>query len=246
MSTTDLGAWHGDAQFKAATLEQMAAHVAADHLIHGIYWDPRRGRGCLIGCLTHNPEGGHEQFPELFGIPAWLAHLADDLFEMQARGVDADWALRFLRSIAPGADLSRVWLAVAERLMLDPVYGNITRCAGVPAVEAAVRAVGELAAGPEASDAEWAAAAESAWLAVDAARTATGIACPAADAARSAAWAAEASRTVNRFALSYEAAARAAERATESAASAADWAKPYYRWLAEVLVDALTAQPAIA
>ena len=53
-------AYHADPALKASTLAQMAAHREADQIVQGQYWE--RGRGCAVGCLTHELFDRHGSF----------------------------------------------------------------------------------------------------------------------------------------------------------------------------------------
>jgi len=115
-------AYHGDPTLKAALLAQMADHRAAERLIKGTYWDWTIGRGCAVGCLTHDPDGGHEEYPVRWGIPEELAWLEDSIFESLPLEDALAWPERFLAAIEPGADLSGVdaALVLAEEKEVQP------------------------------------------------------------------------------------------------------------------------------
>ena len=100
-------AYHGDPTLKAAVLAQMADHRAADTLIKGVYWED--GRGCAVGCLTHDPDGGYAQYPVRWGIPEELAQVEAGIFENLPIEDALAWPERFLSAIEPGADLSGVY-----------------------------------------------------------------------------------------------------------------------------------------
>jgi len=107
-------AYHGDPALKAAVLAQMADHRAAERLITGTYWSWTIGRGCAVGCLTHDPDGGHEEYPVQWGIPEELAWLEDSIFETLPFEDALVWPERFLAAIEPGADLSGVHAAWSD------------------------------------------------------------------------------------------------------------------------------------
>ena len=110
-------AYHSDPGLKAAVLAQMADHRAAERLVTGTYWDWTIGRGCAVGCLTHDPDGGHAQYPVRWGIPEELAWIEDAIFENLSLEDALAWPERFLAAIEPGADLSgvhAVWTAVPD------------------------------------------------------------------------------------------------------------------------------------
>ena len=107
-------AYHGDPALKATALARMADHRAAERLVTGTYWDWTVGRGCAVGCLTHDPDGGHAEYPEMWGIPVELAWLEDGIFETLPLEDALAWPERFLAAIEPGADLSGVHGAWSE------------------------------------------------------------------------------------------------------------------------------------
>jgi len=139
MTTTEtVLAYHGDPALKAAVLAQMADHRAAERLVTGTYWSWTIGRGtgtywswtigrgtgtywswtigrgCAVGCLTHDPDGGHEEYPVRWGIPEELAWLEDSIFETLPLEDALAWPERFLAAIEPGADLSGVHAAWSD------------------------------------------------------------------------------------------------------------------------------------
>ena len=114
-------AYHGSEELKAATIAEMKKHQEDDLILQGSYWlapgndfsdDPPGG--CAVGCMTHDPDGGHELFPEKWGIPEAIAFFEDIIFEGMYEQAALDWPVRFLESIPVGADLSQV----ADRMML--------------------------------------------------------------------------------------------------------------------------------
>ena len=187
--SSPLVAYHNDAGLKASVLQQVELHRRQDEIVQGRYW--RGGKGCAVGCLTHNPGGGHELYESLWGIPEVLAHLEDAVFEWLPEAAAVLWPGRFMGAIRVGADLSLVWPRFAVWLMTDPVWGveHATEEAGVKAVCRMVAdgyervidgtltdehadAVTKAARAAGAAGAAWAAgAARAAWAARDARAT---------------------------------------------------------------------------
>lgn len=116
-------AYHNDPALKTATLDELYAHQEADRIVQGVYWDGKERRGCAVGCLTHDPDGGHDLYPERWGIPTPLAYLEDEIFEALPAGEAKGWPLRFMSAIPVGADLSGVWPRFAIWLLTDPEWG---------------------------------------------------------------------------------------------------------------------------
>src|SRR5260370_14194673 len=102
MST--LLAYHGEPAIKDKYLARVAAHRAADQIIHGKYWE--NGKGCAVGCTIHS--GNHAAYETELGIPVMLARLEDVIFEGMGNGNASTWPERFLSAIRPSADLSLV------------------------------------------------------------------------------------------------------------------------------------------
>lgn len=135
-TTAPVLAWHGNPDLKAAAVARMRAHAANDSIIRGHYGkmlndNPRRFAGCFHGCLTVETlaaERGcqpvqvantlscsaiHEAGERLWGIPARLGAVLDEVFEGQPGYVR--FAVRATEAIPVGADLS----LVVDRWMLD-------------------------------------------------------------------------------------------------------------------------------
>lgn len=128
-------AWHGDPELKAATVARMKAHREADDFIQRRYLlvdaaAAKGFRGCFHGCLTAEAIAAEKSIPlaaagdlafwwenawweeaeRLFGIPADLGALLDDIFEAQASYQAAgDFAVRVTEAIPVGADLTNVF-----------------------------------------------------------------------------------------------------------------------------------------
>jgi hypothetical protein len=92
MPATELRAFHGDPTVKDKYLSRVKAHRDADQIIHGIYWEG--GKGCAVGCTIHS--ANHSSYETKLGVPAWLAHLEDRLFEAMDNGRAKDWPVEFI------------------------------------------------------------------------------------------------------------------------------------------------------
>jgi len=99
-----LRAFHGDPAIKAKYLARVQAHVAADELIQGIGWGD--AKGCAIGCTLNAYD--HSRYPIELGLPTWLAHLEDAIFEGLSSAEAQTWPARFLDAIPVGADVEPV------------------------------------------------------------------------------------------------------------------------------------------
>ena len=163
--------------------QQVAAHVAADSIAQGVYWDKRNKRGCFIGCLAHSDDPGINE--QTYGLPVMVQRIAESIFE----ALPDDEAKAFFASLpnavgCDGKDLSKVgrqFLAAELRalpeqpaevqVVIDPVIAGMDLLAsGQERAAAAARAA--WAAARAAADAAWAAADADADAAAWAARAA--------------------------------------------------------------------------
>lgn len=183
--------------------EEVAAHVAADSIVQGIYWDTENERGCFIGCLGRSDDPTINEVT--YGLPVMVQRIAESIFE----SLPANEAKAFFASLPDavgidGKDLSTVgWQFLAAELrslpeqsaelqaVIDPVIAGMDLLASGQEWTAARAATA-------AADAAVARTARAAvWAAVDAraaaARAAAWAAAAAANAAvaRTAAWAAK-------------------------------------------------------
>jgi hypothetical protein len=119
-----LVAYNGDRKLKAKLITQIRRHRKAEQLVKGSYWIGNgEGKGCAVGCLTHDPKGGHVKYESLWGIPVELAYLEDALFEGLPVKEAQEWPERFLKAIKPGANLSLAWPKFALRMFNDEKHG---------------------------------------------------------------------------------------------------------------------------
>jgi hypothetical protein len=208
---------------KSDLVARLEEHYRLDQIVQGTYYSG--GKGCAVGCATHDPTGGHHKYPELWGIPPQLAYLEDHIFESLSVEDSKEWPLRFARAIPVGADLSRVWDQWAMWMLRRLIEKSPT---ALPEVEVMASLFDRACTGDEPSEPEWAEAARSA-RAAEAARFAE--AARAAEAARFA----EAARAAR--------SARAAEAARSAEAAEAAARNEWARAAADELVRLLEASP---
>jgi hypothetical protein len=195
--------------------QEVAAHIEADAVVQGDYWDPDAGRGCFIGCLAHS--NSTVKIELTYGLPSSILKIAESIFE----ALPQDEAQNFFAALpdavaCDGKDLSRVcWQFLAAELKALPP----TEAQSV--VDPVIAGMELLAAGERWSDARAATAA--------AARAATAATYAAYAAYAAAAYATAAYATYAADAAAYatyaaDAAARAADAraAATYAATAAD------------------------
>jgi hypothetical protein len=97
-------AFHNDPKVKEKYCERTLAHQKADEIIQGIGWD--NGNGCAVGCTLENYD--HKQYEVELGIPEWLAHLEDIIFEGLNKEHAVLWPARFLKAVNVGSDLDKI------------------------------------------------------------------------------------------------------------------------------------------
>jgi hypothetical protein len=153
---------------------KVAAHVAADTIIQGIYWDEASQSGCFIGCLAHDDDPAANEAE--YGLPVMVQRIAENIFE----ALPAADAKVFFAALpdAVGCDgkgLSRVgWQFLAAELrslppqaadiqeVIDPVIAGMDRLANGQDWPAATAKAAAKAAANAAADAN-AYAARAAW-----------------------------------------------------------------------------------
>jgi hypothetical protein len=202
---------------KEQLIARMQAHYDADELLQGATGE--EGKGCTVWCALNAYD--HELFPSVLGLPVWLAHLVDAIYEGLSVGKSRQFNLDWPKAIPEGADLSLVIHQFLEWLLIDPVEG-VCRFNDHQSIKNVAALHRQIIDGEIVTEQEWAAARDAAWAAAGTAavpaRTARDAARTARDAARAAARAAawEAARTARE--AEWEAA-----RAAWEAARAAAW-----------------------
>jgi hypothetical protein len=224
-------AFHGDEAVKQKYLARLKAHHEADEIIQGTGWE--NGHGCAVGCTLN--KYNHSAYECELGLPKWLAHLEDRIFE-GLPPVDAQrFAVDFLEAVPIGADVESVrWQLASQRHTRDRdrLLPNPE-----PYAKQCVKAINLVIAYCDSQD-KTEAARSAAWSAAwSAARSAWSAARSARSAARSARSAARSARSA--------AAARSAESAAWSARSAAESASvsDHFKWEAETLLALLRNAP---
>ncbi len=185
--------------------EEIAAHVAADSIVQGIYWDKGGKRGCFIGCLAKRDDPSLNE--ATYGLPVMVQRIAENIFEALPANEAKAFFAAFPDAVGcDGKDLSAVgWQFLAAELRCLPAQFAELQAI----IDSVIAGMDLLARGQEwtaARDAH--AAAAAVWAAVAAANAAVA-------AARTAAAAADAAA---------RAAANAAVAAARTAAVAAGYA----------------------
>ncbi len=176
--------------------QQVAAHVAADSITQGVYWDKSNKRGCFIGCLAHSEDPGINE--QTYGLPVMVQRIAESIFET----LPDDEAKAFFAALpdavgCDGKDLSKVgWQFLAAELRALPAQTAEIQVV----IDPVIAGIDLLASGQEWAVADAAAAARAAWAAADTAAWVADAVAWAADAAADAAraaWAADAAAAAN-------------------------------------------------
>jgi len=204
--TKQLQAYFNDKKVKAKYVKRIECHRKADEIIHGTYWE--NGKGCAIGCILEKPTGCHKLFETELGLPEWLAHLVDYLFEAMGNGKAKEFPEQVLKSIKLGVNLDLTYHKFCL-FLLKEICEDTDNPIIKPSIDKIIELHTRILTYKKVSDEEWS---EARSAAESAAESAAGSAESAARSAESAAWSA---------AWSAESAAESAESAAESAESAA-------------------------
>ena len=112
---------------------EVKAHVAADAIIQGAYWNPSYnevgGTGCFISCLTHSDDPAPAI--ERFGLTEPLLRIAESIFEDLPRADAKAFFAALPAAVAcDGKDLSRVhWHFLAAELRALPAQTGDVKAA---------------------------------------------------------------------------------------------------------------------
>lgn len=130
----------------AALTQEVAAHIEADAVIAGHYWEADNnavgGTGCFIGCLSHGESA--QDVTDRFGLPLPLVKIAENIFESLSEKDRRDFFAAIPAAVGGnGKDLSLVhWKFLAAELralpavpsniqnVIDPVILGIELLAG--------------------------------------------------------------------------------------------------------------------
>jgi hypothetical protein len=105
MKTKTLLSFHGKKSIKAKYLARVKAHVKADEIIKGTYW--QNGKGCAVGCTLHSDK--HDAYEPELGITWRLALVEDYLFEKLPNGEAKKFPVQFLELMPVGVDTNLIF-----------------------------------------------------------------------------------------------------------------------------------------
>ena len=111
--------FHNDPAIKEKYIARVKAHMEADEIEKGYYWE--NGKGCAVGCTIEGSD--HEKYEIELGIPKEIAYLEDSIFENLPNELAKTFPLRFLEAIPVGADLSKVTAHLVVWQFEDPKWG---------------------------------------------------------------------------------------------------------------------------
>lgn len=99
-----------DPLIKDSLVKRMDKHIELDELLQGATGN--NGKGCTVWCALNNGElkrgYDHSAFPDVLGLPEWLARLQDTIFE----GLDVEdskwFSSEWVRAIPIGKNIEPV------------------------------------------------------------------------------------------------------------------------------------------
>jgi len=97
--------FHGKQSIKDKYIKRLEDHQQADNIIKGRYWE--NGKGCAIGCTIEGND--HSKYETELGIPEWLAHLEDKIFEGLQNEEAKVFPLEFLRAMPIGVSKDELY-----------------------------------------------------------------------------------------------------------------------------------------
>jgi hypothetical protein len=105
--------FHNDDSIKQKYLDRVRKHRELDNIIQGTGWED--GKGCAVGCTLENYD--HSSYPIELGLPKWIAHLEDRIFEGLPGEEAMFWPEQFLSAIPVGMDVEPIKHQLAIRRM---------------------------------------------------------------------------------------------------------------------------------
>lgn len=109
--------FHGKEAAKTALIKDLEIHAKYDEFTKGTYhakYTTKKGvqrfKGCAVGCTIGKGSvdaiGIHKRFEHYYGIPSFLAHIEDDVFERLPLIPSKSWPLDFAKAVPVGVDLT--------------------------------------------------------------------------------------------------------------------------------------------
>jgi hypothetical protein len=143
-------AFHGKEAAKTALIKDLEIHAKHDEFLKGTYhakYKTKKGverfKGCAVGCTIGKGSVDainiHKKFEHYYGIPSFLAHIEDDVFERLPIIPSKSWPLDFAKAVPVGADLTgfedkilrtllrrKKVMDIFERFMTEASLHNLT------------------------------------------------------------------------------------------------------------------------
>jgi len=231
-------AYHGDSALKEKFVAEMKWHREQDMILQGAAGEGEglEWKGCCIACGVHSMsriEGkeyeayNHKLWETLIGVPMWMAHLCESIFEGLTEEESKEFPIQFAESVQCGTGLDSLRPAFSI-FVLESIREN-ARDDGKAAIDQVISLWRRIGSGEEVSEEEWSAARSAA---ESAERSAESAAWSAAESAERSAWSAAESAW-----SAAESAAWSAESAAWSAWSArpAAWSAAWSKFRDELL-----------
>jgi len=119
---------------KEEFITEIKKHQQLDSFRQGFYF--KESKGCAVGCsiesirvlknLDNLEHSNHSLYEEYLGIPGWLAHLEDKIFEMLSIDKSKEWPLEFSEAINTGSNLDQIKIPFLVYL-LEQNINNLKR-----------------------------------------------------------------------------------------------------------------------
>jgi hypothetical protein len=118
--------YKNDKKIKASLIKRMETHIALDELVQGA--TGQNGKGCTVWCALNNGDISngytHSKFPDVLGLPEWLARLQDRIFEGLSVKEAKKFSIAWVKAIPVGRDLEKVKHRFALWVLRDGVYNT--------------------------------------------------------------------------------------------------------------------------
>lgn len=115
-----MNSFHNDPELKAKYTKRVLDHFVQDQIIHGTYWDAWEQKGCAVGCTMETSSAVHFEMSRTLGLPMWLCHLEESLFESNREGTEFAFPYEFIRAVPVGLDLDdREFKTILANKLLD-------------------------------------------------------------------------------------------------------------------------------
>ena len=87
-------------EIKTQMVDEAILHREQDLLIKGHFWDGHKG--CSVGCFVKTENSPHAKLAEITGMPEYMHHLQDTIFEGLPEETRYHWSERFFKAAPVG------------------------------------------------------------------------------------------------------------------------------------------------